>query len=315
MFTRKSNKYKNLRHPVSKVIPIIALTLTLLVVTSIATASAKRTTIQKNAEDYFISKYDSKNEETPDNRGEILNNLPEDQKQVLHYIDYLKVSFLEALIIVLALANTILIIKYYLKVKGEGVWMDPAQYPQVYNIVKKLSEELDIKAVPDVFLLTGDGSNNVKIACALGMRNHIAIPIDIFDICIEHGDTKTLSFLIGHELAHHHLGHRGFWYNLLAITIYVLPPLKYTIGNPMYRSAEYSADKIASKLSNDTNGKSLLVLTASGNYFKSVNFDAFIQIHSKKHDFWLTVSNFFKEHPHLSWRIKAIHKNKNGRIF
>lgn len=198
---------------------------------------------------------------------------------------------------------------------GNSVRLDEKQYPEVYKIFTELSQEIGFEQVPELYLVNGNGTLNAYATCVPGYRNFAAIYSDILDKCLENNDMKSLRFILGHELGHIKFNHVKWWYNFMIVWMN-LPGMNYLFGLPLSRAREYGCDKLGEKLSNDSTGRGLMMLSAGKFAYKKIDLDNYIKTQFDKPSFWAWVANLGQDHGLIAWRIAAIRKKHHaGLIF
>ena len=83
--------------------------------------------------------------------------------------------------------------------KGTGVKITAEQFPDLHQAVNACAQKLDMKEVPDAYLIHADGAFNALATRFLG-RNFIVLFSDVADALKDNPD--AINFYIGHELAH-----------------------------------------------------------------------------------------------------------------
>lgn len=92
-----------------------------------------------------------------------------------------------------------------------------------------------MKALPAIYVAEGNTIN--AAAMRIGGRKVIILIDDVVDACLRSGDPQTLAFILGHEMAHHALGHT----NLIRASL-----AKYF--KKLSRLDEFSCDAVANQL-------------------------------------------------------------------
>ncbi len=219
-----------------------------------------------------------------------------------------------SIIILFILLLIVLVGNVYGKSLGNGVKLSRKQFPEVYNMVDEMAQEIGMKTTPDIILQNGNGQLNA-FACNMPMiRNVIVIYSDIFERCVATGDMKTLRFVLGHELGHIHFGHVKWWYHFVTMPLSGTPVVNYIFGRGLSRAREYSCDKLGAHLSGDTDGTALMILSAGKHNYQEVDIDTFVEDQNQR-NIWVTFANFFMDHPINAWRILAINKKYYGGIW
>jgi len=197
---------------------------------------------------------------------------------------------------------------------GNGVKLSKKQFPAVYEMFDEMAKEINLSKTPDIILMNGNGTLNA-FACTIPMvRDAVVIYSDIFERCLATGDMQTLKFILGHELGHIKFKHTKWWYRFLTMPMDLIPGVNYIFARALSRANEYSCDKLGAKFSGDTSGKSLLILSAGKHNYQDIDLEEYMQLHDKK-SIWVTISNFFMDHPINSWRIIAIAKGHHGGLW
>ncbi|MCM2676197.1 M48 family metallopeptidase [Alkalicoccobacillus plakortidis] len=104
-------------------------------------------------------------------------------------------------------------------IRGNGVRISENQFPDVYERVKVMSEQMGLQKVPDVFVIQSEGILNA-FATRFWGRNMVVLYSEIFDLGREQGKDE-LDFIIAHELSH--VKRRHVWKNILIAPSSVYP--------------------------------------------------------------------------------------------
>ena len=86
------------------------------------------------------------------------------------------------------------------QIRGNGVRVSERQFPEVHRLVERLSREMELPAVPDVYVLQTGGVLNAFATRFLG-RNFVVIYSDVLELAYQNGE-PALGFVVAHELAH-----------------------------------------------------------------------------------------------------------------
>lgn len=184
--------------------------------------------------------------------------------------------------------------------RGNGVRIHEKQFPEVYERVVALSEAMNLKKVPDVFVLQSEGALNAFATRFMG-RNMVVIYSEVFELAREQ-NSKELDFIIAHELAH--IKRRHIWKNILIMPANFIPFLSEAYS----RACEYTCDRKAAYYIEDGQAakNALKILGIGKLLYKDISEHDFLeQIHSESN-----VAVWFAEitssHPTLPKRIQAI---------
>lgn len=185
-------------------------------------------------------------------------------------------------------------------IRGNGVRISERQFPEVYERVKIMSEQMGLAKVPDVFVIQSEGILNA-FATRFWGRNMVVLYSEIFDLGREQGK-EELDFIIAHELAH--VRRRHVWKNILIAPAQFIPFLAQAYS----RSCEYSCDREAAFITNNPAAakRALTILSIGKKTYTEVNEDAFVeQISTESHGVvWL--SEVLSTHPNLPKRIQSV---------
>ena len=146
--------------------------------------------------------------------------------------------------------------------RGSGVEVSPQQFPEIHETVRRLAGRLGMRNVPDVFIIESNDLNAGAIKT--GSKQSIILIDDLVHGLQATGDQRTLDFVIGHELAHHALGHTGMVRGHVR-----------TIWRPLSRLDEFSCDAVAAALTDtETALRAITLLTVGPQLYSRVNQDA-----------------------------------------
>lgn len=208
------------------------------------------------------------------------------------------IAILLVILVILLYANAIMLGS----IRGNGIRISEKQFPDVYERVVQLSSKMNIKKVPDVFVIHSEGAFNAFATRFLG-RNMVVIYSEVFELAREKGESE-LDFILAHELSH--VKRRHVWKNILIMPAQFIPYLSQAYS----RSCEYTCDREAAyHIQNGEAAKQALTILGVGKkLYKEVNEDAYLeQIHTESNvAVWL--SEVLSSHPLLPKRIQAVGK-------
>ncbi|HTN18824.1 MAG TPA: M48 family metallopeptidase [Pelobium sp.] len=182
-------------------------------------------------------------------------------------------------------------------IKGNAVRLSEKQFPEVYQILVKQCEQLDME-IPPVYVMQHGGVLNAFATRFIG-KNYVLIYSEIFDMALE-GGVDELSFVMAHELGHIKRNHiiKRFW---LFPSLFI--PF---IGSAYSRACEYTCDNIGDALSPDGSKAGLLVLASGKTCHKSVNVQEYLDNANTETGFWKWFAEKVSSHPNLPKRIENI---------
>lgn len=120
-------------------------------------------------------------------------------------------------------------------IRGSGIQVGPQQFPEIYNCAAGFAQRLGMNELPEIFIVEGNVIN--AAAMRVGGRKVIILLDDIVDACLRSGDPQTLAFILGHEMAHHALGHTGLIRSMFGMSL-----------KKLSRLDEFSCDAVANQL-------------------------------------------------------------------
>ena len=193
-------------------------------------------------------------------------------------------------------------------ITGNGVRLGTRQLPDLYKRVEHAAQRLGIQQMPEVYLVESHGVLNA-FATKLLSRRFVILNSAIVDACMEvDGEDLNnleqphcIDFIIGHELAHHALGH-------LSWNWFLLPSMIVPLLGPAYsRACEYSCDACGFMVNRDFEaGARALTILAAGNQARRVSVEAFMEQRHDTGSFFMAVYELNISHPYLPKRVAAL---------
>lgn len=180
-------------------------------------------------------------------------------------------------------------------VKGNGIRVSEQQFPEIYKLVAKQSEQLGIKEIPKVYIVESGGIRNAFATRFLGF-NYVILYSDLLSVSLDKGH-DVLAFVIGHELGHikrNHL-HKKMW----TFPAQFVPFLAQAYS----RACEYTCDNIGYSLNQKGAEQGILVLAAGPELAQKMNAEVFYKQQYTEAGFWVWLSEKLAYHPHLSKRV------------
>lgn len=185
--------------------------------------------------------------------------------------------------------------------KATSLEVGPHQLPEVYACAAQYAARLGMKETPRIFIVEGNTLN--AAAARLGARHVVHLVDDVVWGALKGGDPQALSFIIGHELAHHALGHTG------GIRTYLANAYR-----RLSRLDEFTADAVALQLLGEREGayNGLVMLMVGPQLMPYVNRDSlFKQAAEADADAATNRAERAHTHPFLARRI---HHLRNVRM-
>jgi Zn-dependent protease with chaperone function len=94
------------------------------------------------------------------------------------------------------------------KLRGSALQVDEYQFPEIYNSARAMSERLGLSECPEIYIVEDNHQN--AFALKKGSKRYIVLVDDIVFGAMATENANALGFVLGHELAHHALGHTSF---------------------------------------------------------------------------------------------------------
>jgi len=183
--------------------------------------------------------------------------------------------------------------------RGSAVRLSRRQFPDIYSLKEGFARKLGLKREPEIYLTSGNGTLNAFAASTFGY-DFVVIHSELFSNTYEK-NKEALSFIIGHELGHLHLGHTRLWYQLSVAYVDRVPLL----GKFLSRAREFSCDRHGAFLA--PQGEEGLLLLAAGRYvYKEVDVEEFLEQARHFRGFWPTVAQLPQSHPFTVRRLKTL---------
>lgn len=189
---------------------------------------------------------------------------------------------------------------------GNSVHVSNNQYKDINDIIQSLSQQLQLKHIPEVFVINSNGKINA-LAIKFLSAKYVLLNSSLVDLLwCDHNQNK-LRTVIAHELAHHAAGHINFWTSLLMKPAMFIPFL----GAAYKRSCELTADRIAAKVvGNEADTTAALITIASGSnkLIEQVSLQDFLNQEHDVPNFFAFLQGSLSSHPRMTKRIIAIHQ-------
>ena len=186
------------------------------------------------------------------------------------------------------------------QIQNNAVKVTRNQFPEIYSRAEKISREMGVQVVPDIYITQEGGVLNAFATSFFG-RKFIVLYADIVEITKE-GHEKELDFIIAHELAHIQRNH--VTKELIILPARWIPFL----ANAYSRACEFTCDRMAAAYIQNTHAgaKALTVLAVGKILFEEVDIDEFIRDSKAESGFYAWFSNLLSTHPPLPIRIEKL---------
>jgi Zn-dependent protease with chaperone function len=184
-------------------------------------------------------------------------------------------------------------------IKGNGVELSEAQFPDLYAQFTACCDRLQIKTRPQAYILNGDGGFNAFATKFLGMQ-YVVILSDVVDAMDKHAD--GVRFYIGHELGHLRMKHLNG--HLLRWPVLWLPLL----GAAYSRARESTCDRHGLACSGSPEGaaQALAALSAGSDRWKQLDVATYIRQARHSSGFWMSFHELIAGYPWLTKRAARV---------
>jgi Zn-dependent protease with chaperone function len=183
-------------------------------------------------------------------------------------------------------------------IRQNSVKITQVQFGDIYNKVVEYSKNLNLKKVPDVYVMQSGGILNA-FATRFLFKDVVVIYSDILELAYEQGE-NAVNFVIAHELAHIKRGHLSKKKYIVCAEI--IPFL----GTAYSRACETTCDKLAAAVTGKLPLEGLLVLAAGKKLYKKVDPKLFLLNATQDKGFWDWFAEACSTHPSLVTRIKQL---------
>jgi Zn-dependent protease with chaperone function len=184
-------------------------------------------------------------------------------------------------------------------IRGNGVRLGPTQFPELHQMVERLSRRIGLPRVPEAYLMQDGGTLNA-FATRFLSADIVVLYSDLLEAC--GNNTAACEMIVGHELAHVKRGHlRWQW---LLLPSYLVPFL----GTALSRAREYTCDRYGHALAGDTEGAllGLTILAAGGTHGPRVNRQDLVAQRASLNTGFMRLAEWLSTHPPLTSRLAEI---------
>ncbi|HXC34427.1 MAG TPA: M48 family metallopeptidase [Candidatus Acidoferrales bacterium] len=144
--------------------------------------------------------------------------------------------------------------------KGSSIEIGADQFPEIYACAQAIAQRLGMSQPPAIYLVQGNTINAWAMRAA--GRQVVVLMDDVVNAALLSDEPRALSFIIAHEIAHHALGHTGYFRSQLR-----------TVMKWLSRLDEFSCDAVANEIVGDrsVSATALTLLTSGPQLFRYVN--------------------------------------------
>ncbi|WP_432719505.1 M48 family metalloprotease [Jeongeupia wiesaeckerbachi] len=189
--------------------------------------------------------------------------------------------------------------------RGTAVHVTDAQLPQLYQRIQHCARKLEIRDVPEAFVLQADGMLNALATKFLG-RRYIVLFSSVLDALEDH--PEAIDFYIGHELGHLRRNHLN-WSPFLMIVSWI--PF---LGAAYRRAQEYTCDRHGlACCDNPLNAQRAIATLAAGGSYAQVDAQRYSGQIDWSRGFWMSFHELVSSYPWLTKRMYAVQELSAGR--
>lgn len=187
-------------------------------------------------------------------------------------------------------------------IRGNGVKVTQEQFPEIHAKVYELAIKMEMKKLPDVFIVQSEGMLNAFASRFFG-RNMVVLYSGITELHVKEGK-EELDFVIAHELAHIKRNH--ILKNLFVLFGNWVPFL----GSAYSRACEYTCDALAHYYTEnlDASKRALTVLAIGPELYRHVNEAEYLKESSLEKNLFVWLSEKVSTHPALPKRIHQLNE-------
>ncbi len=183
---------------------------------------------------------------------------------------------------------------------GNMVALTDEQFPELYTVFVEVSQKLGLSEIPQAFIYNSHGVMNA-LALRLSRGRYVLLTSAI----VEAEEDAQLRFVMGHEIAHHVLGHLNSLKEFVRMPASFVPFLY-----PAYsRAREYSCDAVgASLVDNKRDAQTALQMIACGakRLNHSMNPAAFVAQERHVPGFAGFCREILMTHPRMTRRVNRL---------
>ncbi|TSK06233.1 MAG: M48 family metalloprotease [Geobacter sp.] len=178
--------------------------------------------------------------------------------------------------------------------KGNGIKLSPAQFPDLHNRHLTCCKTLGLSDTPDAYLINGSGFLNAFATRFLG-RNFVVLYTNVINAMSDR--PEAINFYIGHELGHIKQRHLQWAPFLWPASLFPL------IGAAYSRAREYTCDQYGRACCDSTDSalKGLIALSAGEKLWSEVNVEAYLNQIEQSSGFWMSLHELISDYP---WLVK-----------
>ncbi|GHT23458.1 hypothetical protein FACS189430_06750 [Bacteroidia bacterium] len=189
-------------------------------------------------------------------------------------------------------------------IKSNSVKISDKQMPEIYSIITDLSRRLQLKHIPDVYLLEAGGSLNAFATKFMG-HNYVVIFSDLLEAFYDN-DNDAVEFVIAHELGHIKRNH--LLKRLLLAPSIIIPFL----SSAYNRGCEITCDNIGNYFNHKGAVNGLKMLAGGKALHRKINTEEYMAQAYKDAGFWRWLVEIMSSHPSLYHRLNNVSRQNSS---
>lgn len=185
-------------------------------------------------------------------------------------------------------------------IRRNGVKLSERQFPVLYDKAAKVSKDMGLTTVPDIYVVESEGILNA-FATRFFRKNMVVLYSEIFEL-VEKDAEKEVLFVLAHEFAHLKRKH-------VVISFLLLPAMWVPfIGNAYLRACEYTCDRYAAYYvqSLEASKNALTILAIGKDMYHKVNHEVYMEQIESEFGFFAWLNEKLSTHPHLPKRLYSL---------
>jgi Zn-dependent protease with chaperone function len=199
------------------------------------------------------------------------------------------------------LMNKLSFALFYWYLHGNSIKVSVAQYPEVYRAVKAACGYIDLKRVPTVYVMHGQGMLELFLAKRFSRKGILVFTSELIDTLLDSGDSRELMMIIGRQLGHIKLGHFRFW-----LFKDVIGAFTFFIYAAWRRRCHYTADRVGFLVAGslEASRRALITLTVGKKLAMATRIEALQEQEEDLHgSFFAWLSQVSQPYPFILRRI------------
>jgi Zn-dependent protease with chaperone function/type II secretory pathway pseudopilin PulG len=181
-------------------------------------------------------------------------------------------------------------------IKGNGVALSPAQFPDLHAQFVACCEQLKVSPLPQAYVMNGNGGLNA-FATKFLRTQYVVLLSDVVEAMSEHPD--GVRFYLGHELGHLRMKHLSWQF--VRWPVLWLP----LVGAAYSRARESTCDRhgLACSSSPDHAARAMAALAAGGRGWQQFDVKAYLEQAKQSSGFWMSFHELTAAYPWLTKRV------------